>query len=132
MENVAETKVDERKILEWAGFTYQQSDMYGAEYTHPEQPKDIRSYIAGCAYSLDFQAKYLLPKLFTWSIGRNWRIEENNDLKVGEIVPDGIKAIVQLTGPFSRRDVASPQQPEKHYCWLFRICSNAYSSKNER
>ena len=101
MENVAETKVDERKRLEWAGFTYQQSDMYGAEYTHPEQPKDIRSYIAGCAYSLDFQAKYLLPKLFTWSIGRNWRIEENNDLKVGEIVPDGIKAIVQLTGPFS-------------------------------
>ena len=79
------TEEETKRFWEWCGFKHDRG-MY-AEWTYPtgeiltgEPPIDLNNLF-----------KWAVPKLFTWSIGKNWDLE--GDMSIKE---NGVKASIDL------------------------------------
>ncbi len=60
---MSETKIDERKILEWAGFKAIDNGDFGIDYVAPDGEYFSNLRDNPNIFSLDFQSKYLWTKL---------------------------------------------------------------------
>jgi len=87
-----------KKLAEWAGFKeadikkYYYWEIGGERVAKWIEPNtDYHCKLPNFTQSLDVCFKWLVPKLFTWSIGKNWELQSDFTIK-----ENGIKASVDL------------------------------------
>jgi hypothetical protein len=84
-----------RKLAEWAGFVLKPCHPGCVPHWHrPDgEALNLIDDFPTFTQSLDACFKWLMPKLFTWNIGKNWELCSDTEIR-----PNKVKAQIQSLG----------------------------------